>query len=46
MSNFYRVTNFYFPNMIKYNVLLYFCNVAKMAIIYKKTTTFGYRQVM
>jgi hypothetical protein len=32
--------------MVRYNFLLSFCDVAKMAMIYKKTATFGYRQVM
>jgi hypothetical protein len=26
---------FIFPNLIKYNLLIYFCNVAKMVIIHK-----------
>jgi hypothetical protein len=37
---------FIFPYMIRYNFLLYFCDVAKMAMIYNKNATFGYRQVM
>ncbi len=47
MSNFFiELQVFIFPNMVRYNFLLYFCDVAKMAMIYKKIATFGYRQVM
>jgi hypothetical protein len=46
MSNFYKIISFYFPNMIRYNLLIYFCDVAKMVIIHKKIATFGYRQIV
>jgi hypothetical protein len=36
---------FIFPNMIRYNLFIYFCDV-KMIIIHKKIATFGYRQVV
>jgi len=36
---------FIFPYMIMYILFIYSCDVAKMVIIHKKITTFGYRQV-
>jgi hypothetical protein len=35
-----------FPNMMRYKLFIYFCDVVKMAIIHKKVATFGYKQVM
>ncbi len=37
---------FIFPNMIRYNYFVYFCDVAKMVIIHKKITTYGYRKIL
>jgi hypothetical protein len=33
-------------NMIRYDFLIYFCDVVKMVIIYKTLATFGYKQVV
>ncbi len=34
----------FFPNMIRYDFLIYFCDVVKIVITHKKIATFGYRQ--
>jgi len=43
---FVELQVFIFPNMIKYYLFIYFCNVAKMVIIHKKIAIFGYKQIM
>ncbi len=45
MFNFCRIQVFMFLDMIGYNLFIYFCDVAKIIINYKKIATFGYRQV-
>jgi hypothetical protein len=43
MSNFFGIARFYFPDMIMYYLLIYFCDVVKMVIFHKTIATFGYR---
>jgi hypothetical protein len=47
MSIFEEFQLFIFSNVIMFKGFIYFCNVVKMAIIYKnKLTKFGYEQVV
>jgi len=41
-----KIASFIFPNMIKNKFIIYFYNVAKMVIIHRKITTFGYKKVV
>ncbi len=42
----FLVEVFFFPNLIKKKIFIYFSNVVKMIIIHKKIATFGYRSVV
>ncbi len=43
MPNFFGIARFYFPDMIMYNLFIYFFDVAKMVIFHKTIATCGYK---